>query len=132
MVKGRMLLLAAGIAAFVTMASVSAATIEGSRKTMYLTFSTPVSLPGVTLKAGSYIFELRDPVDYWGVVNVSSRDRSQLFFSGTTRQVKRPQGMRPDQVISFGEAPAGTAQRITTWWPANASMGREFVPLTHK
>ena len=127
MVKGRLLLLAGAIAAVGMTASISADYLQGARKTMYLTFSQPIALPGVTLGAGSYIFELRDPVDHWRVVEVLSRDRAHSYFSGRTNLVERPDGMTRDHVITFGEVPKGNAQPIQTWWPYNEAMGREFV-----
>src|SRR5262245_60654839 len=67
----------------------------------YVTFSRPVALPGVALGAGTYIFELPDPIDAWSVVRVSSQDRRTVYLTAFTRVVDRPKGLRPNQVISF-------------------------------
>jgi hypothetical protein len=94
---------------------------------MYVTFNRPVSLPGVALGSGTYIFELPDPIGAWNVVRVSSRDRRLVYLTAFTRVVDRPRGMNPEQPISFSEAPSNTPQPIKTWWPAGESTGRQFI-----
>lgn len=107
-----------------TAVSIGAST--NAKHTMYVTFNRPVSLPGVTLGVGTYIFETPDPVSDLDLVRVLSRDRSIVILTTFTRQVERYSGMKRDQVISFGEAPANEAQPITVWWPQD-SPGRQFV-----
>jgi hypothetical protein len=94
--------------------------------TAYLTFSGPVALPGVTLGAGTYIFELADP-DIAGVVSVRSRDRRQTYFMGFTIPVSRPQGMGTDRPVSFMESHAGVAPPIKAWYPRDEAMGHQFM-----
>ena len=94
---------------------------------MYVTFNRPVTLPGVALGSGTYIFELADPIGAWDLVRVSSRDRRSVYLTAFTRVVDRPRGLSPDQPISFGEARANTPQPIRTWWPAGESTGRQFI-----
>jgi hypothetical protein len=96
-------------------------------KLMYVTFNKPVALPGVALGAGTYVFELPDPMGAWNVVRVSSYDRHRVYLTAFTRIVDRPRGMSPDQPISFAEAPANSPQPIKTWWPAGESTGRQFI-----
>lgn len=96
-------------------------------RTMYVTFTRPVGLPGVSLERGTYIFELADPIGAWDVVRVSSPDRRVVYLTAFTRVVDRPHGMSRDQVISFGEAHPNSAQPIKTWWPTGESTGREFI-----
>jgi hypothetical protein len=90
---------------------------------MYVTFNQPVSLPGVSLGSGTYIFER---LDMSGVVQVLSRDRKVSHYLGFTVPVSRPAGLKHDQVISFAEAAPDTPQPISIWWPEN-STGRQFV-----
>jgi hypothetical protein len=94
---------------------------------MYVTFSKPVALPGLTLGSGTYIFELPDPMGAWNLVRVSSHDRRLVYLTAFTRVVDRPNGLNPDQPISFGEAAANQAPPIKVWWPNGASTGRQFV-----
>ena len=96
-------------------------------KTMRVTFSQPVGLPGVGLAAGTYIFELPDPDRAWDVVQVLSQDRAHVYFMGFTRIVARPSSVRRDQVVSLGETAAGAPTPITAWYPANESIGRQFI-----
>jgi hypothetical protein len=98
-----------------------------AERTTYLTFSQPVQLPGVALKAGAYIFELADPMGAPGVVRVLSRDRRTAYFMGFTYVAERPRGMRDDALVSFGESAAGVAPRITAWWPIGERTGHQFI-----
>jgi hypothetical protein len=50
-------------------------------KLMYVTFSGPVSLPGVTLGTGTYTFELVDSDVTRDLVRVRNKDRSQVYFT---------------------------------------------------
>lgn len=61
-------------------------------RTPYLTFSQPVQLPGVALAAGTYVFELADPIAAHNVVRVFGRDRRTAYFMGFTNAVERPRG----------------------------------------
>src|SRR6187551_3090825 len=47
----------------------------------YLHFTRPVRLPGVELGAGTYVFELPDPMGAFDVVRVSSQDRRTVYFT---------------------------------------------------
>jgi hypothetical protein len=99
---------------------------EADRMT-YVKFNRPVALPGVALGAGTYIFELPDPIDAWSVVRVTSQDRRRVYLTAFTHVVERPKGMSPDQIISFGESHASQPQPIRVWWPTGESTGREFI-----
>ena len=94
---------------------------------MYVKFTRPVALPGVALGAGTYVFELPDPIDAWNVVRITSQDRHTVYLTTFTRVVERPRGLRADQVVSFREAPPSAPQPIRVWWPAGESTGREFI-----
>ena len=105
-----------------------ARSLNNSDKMMYLTFSRPVSLPGVTLGSGTYIFELPDPLGAWNVVRVSSKDRRVVYLTAFTRIVDRPKALSREQPISLGEARGlNTPQPIQVWWPASEPTGREFI-----
>jgi hypothetical protein len=103
---------------------VAAGTIE---RTTYLTFSQPVQLPGVALGAGTYVFELANPMSAAGVVRVLSRDRRTAYFMGFTNAAERPRGMRHDALVSLGESAAGVAPRITAWWPIGETTGHQCI-----
>ena len=92
-----------------------------------LTFNQPVALPGVTLAAGSYRFEIVNPQMNRDIVRVSSMRTGQVYFTRHTLRAERPHNMPRNQVVTFGEAPAGQPTPIRIWFPLNGSDGREFV-----
>jgi len=97
-----------------------------AKHTMYVTFNRPVSLPGVTLGSGTYIFEAPDSEYDHDLVRVLSRDRTTVFLTTFTRPVERAAGMKRDQPISFGEPSREGALPITIWWPQD-SPGHQFI-----
>ena len=98
-----------------------------AERTTYLTFSRSVRLPGVTLAAGTYVFELADPYSAAGVVRVLSGDRRTPYFMGFTNATERPRGLRLDASVSFGESAGGVAPPITAWYPIGERTGRQFI-----
>ena len=96
-----------------------------SERTTQLTFSKPIALPGVTLGAGTYIFERAAPLSAIEVVRVSSQDRRFVYYMGFTELVKQPRGNASP--IAFGEAPAGAAAPVRAWYPTGTSTGHRFL-----
>jgi hypothetical protein len=119
------IVVAALTVALVLVQHVAATTL--SARTTYLTFNRSVQLPGVTLEAGTYIFELADPFGGSGVVRVLSRDRRIPYFMGLTNRVDAPRGLRLDASVLLAESAPGVAPRITAWFPIAASTGRQFM-----
>jgi hypothetical protein len=95
-------------------------------RTAYLTFSGPFALPGVTLPAGTYMFERVD-VAASNLVRVRNRDGSKVYLTAFTRIISRPAGLRPDAAVSFAEVPPGVAPRVAVWYPTGAVIGHEFI-----
>jgi hypothetical protein len=100
--------------------------VNSSRLT-YLTFNAPVALPGVTLTAGTYAFELADPMSASNVVLVRSRNRAKVFFLGFTQRVAGPASSSGGSPVRFGEAASGEPRPITVWYPPEMSDGLQFV-----
>ena len=98
-----------------------------ANRTSYLTFNVPVGIPGVGLASGTYIFELADPEVDPSIVRVSSRDRSTVYLMAFTELIRRPDGMRRDSPVSFGEAAPDSPVPIAAWYPAGESTGRRFI-----
>jgi hypothetical protein len=94
-------------------------------RTTELTFSKPFSLPGVTLGAGTYIFERAAPQSAIEVVRVSSRDRRFVYYMGFTELVQKPRGNASP--IAFGEAPAGAPVPVRAWYPTDTTTGHRFL-----
>ena len=124
MVKCRVMLVAAACAAVL---APRAGILASRQHTAYLKFNSPVSLPGVTLAPGTYIFEVANPAGAADVVSVVSRDRSVAYFTGLTRAITRPRGLPAAQSLSFGESAVGTPPAITAWWQQNERVGRQFL-----
>jgi hypothetical protein len=95
-------------------------------RTTYLTFSGPVGLPGVSLGAGTYIFE-RVSATTPDVIRVLSRDRSKLYYMAFTRSTERPAGLGADRHIVLDEVPRGTPVRIKAWFPVGERTGHAFI-----
>jgi hypothetical protein len=115
-----------GVLASVVLGSASprAMTID---RTMYLTFSRSVAIPGTELAAGTYIFELAAPMSDTTLVRVLSRDRKKIYLLAFTNQIGRPENLKPGQVVSLGESARGVAPPITAWFPEDSSTGRQFI-----
>ena len=96
-----------------------------TNRTTQLTFSRPFSLPGVTLGAGTYIFERAAPESAIEVVRVSSRDRRFIYYMGFTELVEKPRGATSP--VTFGEAPAGSASPVRAWYPTGTNTGHRFL-----
>jgi hypothetical protein len=93
----------------------------------YLTFSGPVALPGVTLAAGSYAFELADINGANDIVVVRNRARTQQYFMGFTDRIARPDGVGFKSTVSLGEAARGEVPPIVAWYPPDESHGLKFI-----
>ena len=126
MVNRKLVLAVCGAAVLAVMLAPRAGAMGASKMT-YLTFSRPVSLPGVALGAGTYIFEIANPDTSANVVRVLSSDRRTAYFQGFTHAIERPRNLDRKASVSLGEAAAGVAPPITAWWPENESTGRQFV-----
>jgi hypothetical protein len=109
------------------LATSSTGAVFNDKRTTYLTFNGPVALPGVTLAAGTYTFEVPYPDSSWTIVRVSSRDGRHVYFTAFTNIVQRPSGMSRNQNIVFGEGPAHAPTPIKAWFPQDEQTGRQFI-----
>ena len=109
---------------FVTM--VGAAHAWSPVRKMYLTFSGPVALPGVTLPTGTYVFEQVTDTSA-SLVRVFNASHSKLYLQNLTIPVSRPAGMSRDRTIVFSETQPGIPPRIESWFPQDESVGHKFV-----
>jgi LPXTG-motif cell wall-anchored protein len=92
----------------------------------YFTFSAPVTLPGVTLPAGRYLFRLADPDGSRKVISVLSEDGKTPLAMLHTIPNQLPQAPR-DAEIRFMETSATIPPAIKTWWYPGKSIGYEFI-----
>ena len=93
----------------------------------YITFSGPVVLPGVTLRAGTYIFEEANLMSSSDLVLVRNKATYQVCFLGFTTPIERPAALKPGQSVVLGEAPRGVAPLILAWYPLGETRGHEFI-----
>jgi hypothetical protein len=94
--------------------------------TNYLTFSAPFALPGVSLPAGTYVFDVLATGSN-NVVRVTSRDRSRTYLTAFTVTVQRPKVLPVSRQIVFDEVAAGVTPPVKTWFPIGQSIGHQFI-----
>jgi hypothetical protein len=124
--RTRTILLAACVTWLALMATVSTHAFSLTRYND-LTFSGPVALPGMTLGAGTYRFEIANPTSGANVVRVSNPRTQQVYFMRHTMRVSRPHMLPDDHIVTFGEAPAGEPMPIRIWYPRDGGDGHRFV-----
>ena len=113
-------------AAVLALGMATAAHADEWNKLTYLTFSGPVSMPGITLPAGTYRFELMDPDSSRRVIRVSEKDGSKQYgiFLSISDQKLEPSD---DPVVMFRETPSGQPQAVRAWFYPGETYGYEFV-----
>jgi hypothetical protein len=112
---------------------VTAAAQGPANQDTFFTFSQAVELPGTTLPAGTYFFQLADSPSNRHIVKVMSQDRKQLHatllaipFYSNERPADEPQ-------VRFMETPAQAASgaagsnAIKIWFYPGTSTGHEFI-----
>src|SRR5688500_16167744 len=125
MTKSKMVI-AACIASLALMATASIDAFPLSRYND-LTFSRAVALPGVTLAAGKYRFDVVNVGSGADIVRVSNPETSQVYFMRHTLRANRPPNMPTQLLVTFGEAREGQAPPIRIWFPRGGGDGRQFV-----
>ena len=125
MLSTRVFGLACAVTVFVclTAAPVSAQPLD--KRTLF-TFSGPVTLPGVTLPAGQYLFRVADPNSSSKVVQVLNADGTKpygLFFTIPAERLEPASS--PE--VRFMETASGTPAAIRTWWYPGERRGYEFI-----
>lgn len=95
-----------------------------------VTFSGPVSVPGHTLPAGTYHFQLADSNANKNIVQVFDKDNN-LVATMLAVPAKRhePKG---DPVITFKETRSDLPPAIHYWYYAGESQGSELVYPRHQ
>ncbi len=102
------------------------ATAQPADSRTYFTFSAPVTLPGVTLPAGRYLFRLADPNTSRKVVNVLSEDGTKSLAMLHT--IPNQLLTAPNEAeIRFMETSANMPPPIKTWWYPGRATGYEFI-----
>lgn len=95
-------------------------------KLTIFTFSAPVELPGRSLPAGSYAFQLMNSQSDRNVVQVFNKDRTKLYATVMTIPDYRLQPT-DKTVIRFSETAAGGPPAVKEWFYPGDKFGQEFV-----
>ena len=116
------------LAAVLSPAAMAQDSAEARRLTL-LTFSAPVQLPGVTLPAGKYRFEMADINNAAHTVRVLNQDGTKVLGTFSTIPTTMPaRDLRDtDTLVMFAERPAGQPQAAKEWYYPQRSIGEEFV-----
>ena len=104
--------------------------------TTHMTFKHPVRIPGVTLPAGRYVFQLNDSRDW---VRIFSEDNSKVFGPYLIMPRRRI-GSTTKRAVIFDRSPeAGGVPRIRAWFgqghpsaDADWNGGYEFIYLNDR
>jgi hypothetical protein len=117
---------AAGAAAVLLTSTLAAAQgqVTDNRLTN-VTFSAPVTVPGHTLQAGTYHFQLLDSQTDRNIVQIFDKD-NHIVATLMAIPAKRPQP-EGDPVITFKEARADMPPAVHYWYYAGESSGSELV-----
>jgi hypothetical protein len=112
-------------ATLLTASTAAAQGVLADRET-HVTFSGPVSLPGTTLPAGTYVFRLADSPANRNIVQIFEKDRSKLITTVLAVAAERNQA-EGDPVVSFKETPSDRPPAVRYWYYAGEKAGNEFI-----
>ncbi len=91
----------------------------------FLTFSTSVEMPGVTLQPGTYVFKLAETGSR-NVVQVWDKDEKNMMGHWTFVQAERPR-VTEDTVVMFKETREGATPAVQFWYAPGEKVGKEFI-----
>jgi hypothetical protein len=125
MLSTRIFGLACAVAVFVCLMAAPVSAQPLDKRTLF-TFSGPITLPGVTLPAGQYLFRLADPNSSSKVVQVLNADGTKPYGLFYTLSAERLEPATTPEV-RFMETASGTPAAIRTWWYPGERTGYEFI-----
>ncbi len=101
---------------------------EWNKKTEFQ-FSAPVQIPGKTLAAGKYVFQLADSESDRNIVQVFSEDSDgNQSLVATLMAVPDYIEQTPDKpIVHFEERPSGSPEAIHSWFYPGENTGWEFI-----
>jgi len=106
------------------MVIVAPASAQPLDKRVIFNFSAPVTLPGVTLPTGSYLFRVATPGRQ--VIQVLSADGTKIY--GTFFAIPAYSSSIPEKPeVRFMETTTKMPHAIRTWWYPADSTGFEFI-----
>jgi hypothetical protein len=106
------------------MVTVAPSSAQPLDKRVIFNFSGPVTLPGITLPAGSYLFRVATPNR--NVIQVLSADGTKIY--GTFFAIAAHSRAIPEKPeLRFMETTTNMPHAIRTWWYPADSTGFEFI-----
>lgn len=118
--------LAALCAALTLTAAAATAQTTPSDRTTFVTFSGPVSVPGMTLPAGTYTFRILDSQTDRHIVQIFDKESMKLFTTLLAIPAQRADA-GGDPVITFKETASDRPPAVHYWYYAGDKDGNELV-----
>jgi hypothetical protein len=112
-----------GVAAVLIAAVANA---QPADKRTFFTFSRPITLPGVTLPAGKYIFRLADDESSRKVIQVLNSEGTKPYAMLLTMPEERRDPPK-DAEVAFLETASRTPSAVKAWWYPGERTGYEFI-----
>jgi len=91
-----------------------------------LRFSSPVKVPGATLPAGEYVFQLADLKANRHLVQIKNADESKTFATAQAIPVKR-QTSEGTTTLTFNPTVQGAPPALKAWYYPGSQYGHEFI-----
>jgi hypothetical protein len=124
MVSLKTLSRACGLGVAAVMIAAVANAQPADKRTIF-TFSRSITLPGVTLPAGKYIFRLADDETSRKVIQVVNADGKPYAMLLTIPEERRDPAK--DAEVSFLETASRTPSAVRAWWYPGERTGYEFI-----
>jgi hypothetical protein len=102
------------------------ANAQPADKRTFFTFSRPITLPGVTLPAGKYIFRLADDESSRKVIQVLNSEGTKPYAMLLTMPEERRDPPK-DAEVAFLETASRTPSAVKAWWYPGERTGYEFI-----
>ncbi len=99
---------------------------QNTNERTFLTFSSAVELPGVTLQPGTYLFKLADSPSNRHIVQVFSQDEKQVHATILAVPAERLD-VTGETVVTFRETGEGAMPAVQYWYYPGDKIGHEFV-----
>ena len=103
---------------------IGATTID---KRTSFTFNQPITLPGVTLPAGTYTFRLADP-DTGSAIEITNERGTESYAIVLAKPIARPsEEENKKATVQFLNTPSGMTSAVEAWWSEGDKMGYQLV-----
>jgi hypothetical protein len=125
MIRVKLMTAALGVAFLAALAGGVAAQQTNVSERTFLTFSSAVEMPGVTLQPGTYVFRLADTPTR-NVVQVLDESGENILGQWLFVPSERTE-VTGDTVVMFKETAEGTTPAVQYWYFPGERIGKEFV-----